>query len=110
MPESDQAMRVVIECSYCKWRSNRGLCLMDAAEGSDYCIRVANESSTARQVGGAHYVKHAIQPWDIIREYGLNFWEGNALKYLLRRKGSRVDDLEKCRHYIDYLIERERAQ
>lgn len=62
-----------------------------------------------RQVGGDHYSRHAIQPWDIIREYGMDFWEGNALKYLLRRKENRLQDLEKARHYLDYLIERERA-
>lgn len=54
------------------------------------------------QVGGSHYNSHAIQPWDIILEYKLDFWEGNALKYLLRRKGdARKQDLEKARHYID---------
>ena len=62
------------------------------------------------QIGGDHYTRHAIQPWDIISEYKLDFWEGNALKYLLRRKGKRLEDLEKCRHYLDYLIERERAE
>lgn len=58
-----------------------------------------------RQVGGNHY-KRAIQPWDIISEWKLNFWAGNAVKYLLRYpyKG-RKEDLEKARHYIDYLIE-----
>lgn len=54
------------------------------------------------QVGGSHYNSHAIQPWDIILDYKLDFWEGNALKYLLRRKGdARKQDLEKARHYID---------
>jgi hypothetical protein len=62
-----------------------------------------------RQVGGDHYVRHAIQPWDIWREYNLDPWEASALKYLLRRKGKRLEDLEKCRHCLDYLIERERA-
>jgi len=64
-----------------------------------------------KQVGGRHYADFAIQPWDIILVYGLNFWEGNALKYLLRRKGgSRKQDLEKARHYIDELIRQEAAK
>jgi hypothetical protein len=60
------------------------------------------------QVGGDHYRQFTIQPWDIIQEYGLDFWEGNALKYLLRwrRKGG-VEDLRKARHYLDHLIEKE---
>ena len=61
------------------------------------------------QVGGDHYSRHTIQPFDIIDEYGLNFYEGNALKYLLRQKGDRVTDLKKARHYIDVLIEREES-
>ncbi len=58
-----------------------------------------------KQIGGDHYLKHVIQPWDIIDEYHLNFYEGNVLKYLLRNKGSRLEDLEKAKHYLDKLIE-----
>lgn len=60
------------------------------------------------QVGGDHYSRHTIQPFDIIDEYGLNFYEGNALKYLLRKKkgANRGMDLEKAKHYIEILIEK----
>lgn len=54
-----------------------------------------------KQVGGDHYAKHKIQPWDIIDEYGLNFYEGNILKYLLRRKGNRIEDMQKLNHYAE---------
>ena len=59
-----------------------------------------------KQVAGTHYNKHSTQPVDIVDEYGLSFYEGNALKYLLRRKGKRRVDLEKCKHYIEMLLER----
>jgi hypothetical protein len=62
----------------------------------------------SKQVGGNHYRK-AIQPWDIIEEWELNFWAGNVLKYLLRypyKNG--VEDLEKAKHYLEYLIKKER--
>lgn len=67
---------------------------------------------TARlnQVGGEHYRKFKIQPWDVIDEYGLSFYAGNALKYLLRaghKSASPLEDLKKCRHYLDKLIELE---
>lgn len=66
--------------------------------------------TTAReyQVGGGHYQGQAMQPWDIIDEYGLDFWEGNALKYLLRKKPgvARVEDLRKAKHYLERCIER----
>lgn len=58
-----------------------------------------------KQVGGKHYLK-AIQPWDIIRAWDLNYWEGNLIKYALRHQGKgKVEDLEKARHYLEYLIE-----
>lgn len=72
----------------------------------------AAEGANASQVGGDHYRKFQIQPWDIIDEYELSFYAGNALKYLLRagNKGSRVEDLRKCRHYLDKLIEIEEGK
>jgi len=69
-----------------------------------------SEDVQSYQIGGDHYQKD-IQPWDVIRCYELDFFEGSALKYLLRRKPgeSRETDLRKARHYIDYLIRREVA-
>lgn len=65
-------------------------------------------SARDEQVGGDHYSKHAMQPIDIIDAYDLNFYEGNALKYLLRYKDKNgVEDLKKAAHYIQMLIERE---
>jgi hypothetical protein len=54
-----------------------------------------------KQIGGDHYKKNKIQPWDIIDDHNLNFYEGNALKYLLRRKGEREEDLQKAIHYLE---------
>ena len=61
---------------------------------------------TSKQVGGNHYKKHTIQPWDIWEAYDMNGWEASALKYLLRYKdkGKPIEDLEKCIHNIEYLI------
>lgn len=60
------------------------------------------------QVGGDHYEKMSLQPWEVIRLAELDFWEGNIIKYLMRyRKKNGLEDLKKARHYLDYLIERE---
>ena len=59
------------------------------------------------QVGGDHYKSLKIQPWEYIEANKLDFWEGNVIKYITRRKGSRLEDLKKAKHYLDYLIERE---
>ena len=75
---------------------------------------IAELEPTARdtQVGGNHYKKFKIQPWDVIDEYGLTFYAGNALKYLLRagRKGVALEDLKKARHYLDRMIEIEESK
>ena len=75
-------------------------------KGTDMPSGQVRDEVMKKQVGGLHYKKHAIQPWDIIDEYELDFYEGNALKYLLRDKsetdvGKRREDLEKAIHYIE---------
>lgn len=68
--------------------------------GSHYEAMHSRDRTT--QVGGDHYSKRKIQPIDIIREYKMDFFEGNALKYLLRYKDKGgVQDLDKCKDYID---------
>lgn len=59
-----------------------------------------------KQIGGQHYHKgKGIQPWDIIEAWDLDFWEGNVIKYMLRWKHKDgIQDLEKARHYLDYII------
>lgn len=64
----------------------------------------SKEDHEFKQVGGKHYL-NKIEPWYIIDSWGLNFYEGNILKYLLRRKGNRVEDLQKLIHYAEKLIE-----
>lgn len=60
-----------------------------------------SERKRDEQVGGDHYKRQIIQPFDIIKEYNLDFFEGNALKYLLRYKFKNgVEDIDKA---IDYL-------
>jgi hypothetical protein len=64
-----------------------------------------------KQVGGDHYSKLGVTPIVIIEDNDLDFFEGNALKYLLRYKHKNgVEDLKKAAWYIDYLIKRESAR
>lgn len=62
------------------------------------------------QVGGDHYTRLEIQPWDVIEatappEGVYWYFVGNAIKYLMRAqsKGG-LQDLHKARHYLDRLI------
>ena len=61
-----------------------------------------------KQIGGTHYKDMKIQPSQFINENKLLFAEGNAIKYICRHaaKGE-VQDLEKAKHYIDMIIERD---
>ena len=61
--------------------------------------------SKKKQVAGTHYIKHKIQPWDIIDEYQLDFYLGNAIKYILRDKDNKIEDLHKAIHYLERKIE-----
>ena len=69
-----------------------------------------NIDGKRKQIGGDHYAKHSIQPWDIIREYELDYFEGNALKYLLRQKDNRLEDLQKAAHYLEECIKNEQKR
>lgn len=74
-------------------------------------VTAGQKVPSAVQVGGDHYVKRKIGPWDIWAEYGMNAFEGAVLKYLLRwRDKNGVEDLKKARHTLDKLIELEEAK
>lgn len=63
-------------------------------------------SANNHQVGGNHYAKHSIQPWDYIVANNLGYLEGNIVKYISRwRDKGGVDDLRKVMHYTEKLIE-----
>tara|TARA_R100000482_G_C4978091_1_gene82063 strand:- start:151 stop:477 length:327 start_codon:yes stop_codon:yes gene_type:complete len=52
------------------------------------------------QVGGNHYTKFPIQPYEFISKNDLSFFQGNVVKYVCRyqRKGG-IEDLKKIVHY-----------
>lgn len=55
-----------------------------------------------------HYTEgRKFEPKDVIRDWGLNFNLGNAVKYLARagRKGDIVEDLKKAQQYIQFEID-----
>lgn len=64
--------------------------------------------ATDRQVGGSHYQKNKIQPIEYIHANGLDFFQGNVVKYITRfRDKNGIQDLEKIKHYCDLLIQLE---
>ena len=65
-------------------------------------------SAYKKQIGGSHYKDMVVQPSEFINKNKLLFEEGNAIKYICRHahKGGK-QDLEKAKHYIDMIIERD---
>ena len=64
-----------------------------------------------RQVGGDHYKKLAVQPWDVVDtwpiEQQIGYYRGGALKYVMRMgsKDESVQEVSKGLHYLEKLIE-----
>ena len=61
-----------------------------------------------KQVGGNHYKDMPIQPGHFVYTNQLNWYEGNAVKYICRHrvKGG-VEDIHKAIHYLELLLEEE---
>lgn len=65
-----------------------------------------SEKVQSYNVGKSDYAKHAIQPWDIWKEYSLNPWDADIVKRVLRSKEGeeRTLDYEKIIHICKYRI------
>lgn len=63
------------------------------------------KEQNSMQVGGLHYKKCKIEPVEYINANGLDFFEGNCLKYLSRHKHKNKDeDIKKLMHYASYIL------
>jgi len=59
-----------------------------------------------------YYTRGNIPVWDFIRDQGLNFHLGNAIKYICRagHKGPVREDLVKAIHYLENELENQPAE
>lgn len=62
----------------------------------------------------SYYNDTKITPFDVIDDWSLNFYLGNAIKYIKRAGkkdgNSRLQDLKKVREYIDHEIKAEEVK
>ena len=73
---------------------------------ADYIEKTQASTAATRQHGGNHYKGTAIQSWDVFLDWGLDPWACNVIKYVQRhRKKAGKDDLEKAKHYLEFMIE-----
>ena len=60
--------------------------------------------------GPTYYQRGTIDVWHFIRDQGLNFHLGNAIKYICRAgyKDSKIEDLKKAIHYLENELHHEK--
>ena len=61
--------------------------------------------------GPTYYQRGTIDVWHFIRDQGLNFHLGNAIKYICRagyKTNSKIQDLEKAIHYLENELHHEK--
>ena len=64
-----------------------------------------------KQVAGTHYKDMGVEPWDVVDtwpiEQRIGAYRHGALKYLMRMgsKDEQLQEIKKCGHYIEKLIE-----
>lgn len=67
--------------------------------------------ANSRQVGGKHYKKMGVEPWDVVGTWPLDqqigVYRHGALKYLMRMgsKDENIQEIEKGIHYLEKLLE-----
>ena len=61
-----------------------------------------------KQIGGNHYLK-SIQPWDAMKSWWseaefITYCLMTSIKYIMRKKSDKVEDLQKAIHYLEEAI------
>ena len=60
-----------------------------------------------KQIGGSHYKRFKIQPYEFISHNDLSFFQGNVIKYVCRYMNKNgIQDLEKVIHYCELEIKK----
>ena len=74
-----------------------------------YLRRMKEDRALKQQVGGEHYKGCKIQPVEYIHANGLDYLEGNVIKFITRHrtKGEGRKDIEKAIHYAQLILEME---
>jgi hypothetical protein len=71
---------------------------------------MSTEGTADERTPGYYRGEGALQPFDVIDAWELDFYEGNAVKCLVRWQGKNgVPDLAKAVHYLAKVIDRARA-
>lgn len=97
-----------LKCPYCKVIDDFPTDIFDSLAhcicGSKFIVTTSMAVDDIAQQ--PHYTQWKIQPITFITANGLNFCQGNVIKYVMRYKAKNgLEDLKKAKVYIDYLIQ-----
>ena len=69
-------------------------------------VKKRESSALDKQVSGNHYKGCSIQPIEYIHANGLDYFQGNVIKYTTRHKDKNGKaDIEKAIHYLELILE-----
>lgn len=60
-----------------------------------------SDDPLGNQVGGDHYMNMEIQPIEFSMYNNLNACQHTAIKYIVRQKGNRLEDIDKAIHTLE---------
>jgi hypothetical protein len=77
-----------------------------------HTLRELQMAANDTQEGGNHYSKFgALQHWDIVHHFKLDYFQGQITKYVLRWKDKGgIQDLKKAQHFLQKYIELQEAE
>lgn len=87
----------------------------EAEINEHYSIIFGNEENAPAEdpIKPGYYNDSKITPFEVIDDWDLDFYLGNAVKYIKRagkkKDNSRLQDLKKIREYVDQEIRKEEA-
>ncbi len=107
-----------LECKYKRYDNKRGI-IYDEEGKNNLCLGISpyetydiifSDENNVSTKNNKQYTCLTIEPWEIMdndftQEEFIGFLKGNILKYLLRRKGTDIQDAEKIEHYAKKLQE-----
>jgi hypothetical protein len=66
----------------------------------------STEINSRTQIGGDHYKRNTIQPWDYVVANNLDYFQGSIIKYVTRWKDKGgLEDLKKAQHFLNKYME-----
>ena len=108
----DHCVMITDHCVNCKYNTVSGLdepcsrCIYNG--GNEDCFEFKLDP-----IKPEYYNDTKITPFDVIDDWELNFYLGNAIKYIKRAgkkaDNSKLQDLKKVREYIEHEIKVEEA-